>query len=126
MKRKPQQKGVKRDGIFQGRYAKGTYNLQATAVGYLDSEKKQLVHEADLRDTVRFALIPKPKYTALVHDANTEQLLPATIVFRSRTDSTEISLSAAAETKEIVAMLKYGDIYDISGSRLPRYRGYRA
>ena len=112
-RRKPQQKAVKRDGIFQGRYAKGLYNISSFAPGYLPSDTVPLEHTADLKDTVRFALIPKPKYTALVHDANTEQILAATIVFTSRADGTETELSANTETKEIVAMLNYGDVYDI-------------
>lgn len=112
-KRKPQQKSVRRDGIFQGRYASGNYELSAVSVGYLSSDTVNYAHVADLKDTVPFRLIPNPRLTCLVHDATTEQLINATIVFKSDNDGKETKLTTNAEKKELIASLKYGDTYQL-------------
>ncbi|MBQ9340675.1 MAG: OmpA family protein [Paludibacteraceae bacterium] len=119
-KRRPQQKAVKKDGMFQGRFAKATYALSSTAPGYINSDTALLQHEVDLRDTVRFAMIPNPRLTALVHDLNTEQLISATITFTNDRDGKETKVTAKADTKEVIAMLHYGDTYKLKISS-PNY-----
>lgn len=96
-KKRAQVRTMKKDGGYQQRYAKGNYTLWANANGYLPSDTLDYTHEGDLQDTIRFRLIPKPKWAGWVHDSKTEKLVVATFTF---TDE------ATGETSQLMSTLE--------------------
>lgn len=99
------------------RYAKSTYTVVARAAGYLPSDYTgdtlRVIHTADL-DTIRFQLIPVPRWVCYVHDLETEQLIGATMQLKSRVSSGhDKTLTINAETPT-VAGLHYGDVFDMT------------
>lgn len=112
-KRRPQQRAVKMTaklpGIMQQRYAVGEYEIWASAPDYIESAPIVFEHleNRNRPDTIR--LIPIPKLTFYVHDANDERLIGAKAYFKNdRTQEvTEVT------TPPGVVKLQYGDTYHV-------------
>lgn len=112
-RKRPQQKAMKRDGMLAPRMYRGMYTLSATAPGYLESDTITYDHQEDMKDTIHFALIPIPKNVFYIHDANTEDLIPASVSFVSHESDDKRSGSTTAENTSLEMSLKYGNTYDV-------------
>lgn len=112
-RKRPQQKAMKRDGMLAPRMYRGMYTLSATAPGYLESDTITYDHQEDMKDTIHFALIPIPKNVFYIHDANTEDLIPASVSFISHESDDKRSGSTTAENTSLEMSLLYGNTYDV-------------
>lgn len=113
-RKRPQQKAMQRNGMLAPRMYRGLYDISATAPGYLPSDTMHSYdHQEDMKDTIHFALIPVPKNIIYVHDAKTEEIIPASLKFIAHEADEHFAGGTTAEKNNLEIGLTYGHTYDV-------------
>ena len=112
------QKTTNGKGWMVSRYAAGNYRLTPSRAGYIPVESMDVVHEADLRDTILFSLKPEPVLSFTVVDAKTGRPISANLEFTDMATGKVTHTAATDSTKSDPSRLKlaYGHTYKLSVS----------
>ena len=108
------QKNTNRQGLLQGRFAPGTYQISATKNGYYPSDTILKTVEVFDFDTLRLPLerIPAPIIYTLcmnVFDAETKKPIEASVRLTSTTDTTALYAAQSSDDGFIETPLTEGD-----------------
>ncbi len=105
-------------GWMVSRYPAGNYRLTPTRPGYLPMPTIDVQHEADLRDTITFSMVPEPVLSFRVTDAKTGRPISANLEFTD-IDAGKVTHTAATDSANTEASrlkLPYGHNYKVTVS----------